>query len=321
MLLLFPCCIRLSLSSSIYKFRGRRIFCLVRGMYKLCPNTKCAFPKNFIRDGRFRRREDSKIIQRFRCKSCGTRFSNATFSEAYRQKRRRINYPLLKLLASGISMRRAALLLGVNKKTIERKLPFLAHRCRRLEQNNFIKFKGKIHHIQLDDLITKENSKLKPLSVTIAVDEDRRRILAVEVSQIPAFGHLSRLAVKKYGFRKDEHSSGLARVFEKISPIVSAEVVVKSDEHSLYGGFVSSYLPKAKHLTFKSERSCVAGQGELKKVQFDPLFVINHTCALFRANVNRLIRKTWCTTKDPKRLKDHLDIFMYFYNEVILPKA
>ncbi|HXH75974.1 MAG TPA: hypothetical protein VNJ08_13465, partial [Bacteriovoracaceae bacterium] len=82
-----------------------------------------------------------------------------------------------------------------------------------------------------------------------------------------------------------------------------------------------AYLPKGKHLTFKSERGCVAGQGELKKVRFDPLFIVNHTCAMFRANVNRLIRKTWCTTKDPQRLKDHLDIFMYFYNEIILPRS
>jgi hypothetical protein len=181
-------------------------------------------------------------------------------------------------------------------------------------------FKGRIYNVQIDDLITKENSKLKPLSVSIAVDEDRRRILALEVSQIPAFGHLARLAVKKYGTRKDEHFEGLTRLFQKISPIVSAEVLIKSDEHQRYPGFISAYLPKAQHLTFKSERGCVAGQGELKKVQFDPLFTVNHTCAVLRANVNRLIRKTWCTTKDPKCLKDHLDIFMYFYNEVMLKR-
>jgi len=290
------------------------------GMNKNCPNPNCAFPKNFIRDGSFRRKEDSKYIQRFRCKTCRTRFSNATFSATYCQKRRRINFPLLKLLASGVSMRRSAHFLGVDKKTVERKLPYLALRCRKINQKKLEQFKGRIHNMQLDDLITKENSKLKPLSVTVAVDEDRRRILALEVSQIPAFGHLSKLAVKKYGHRNDEHFNGLTRVFQIISPIVSAEVVVKSDEHQRYPGFVSAYLPKAKHLTFKSERACIAGQGELKKVHFDPLFIVNHTCAILRANVNRLIRKTWCTTKDPERLKDHLDIFMYFYNEILLSR-
>jgi hypothetical protein len=261
------------------------------------------------------------VIQRFRCKSCGTRFSNATFTEAYRQKKRRINYPLLKLLSSGISLRRSAILLGVHRKTVERKLPFLANRCRRLNRQSLLRFKGRIHNIQIDDLITKENSKLKPLSVTICVDENRRRILAVEVSQIPSFGHLSKFALKKYGHRKDLHFEGLTRLFQTITPIVSEEVQIKSDEHQRYPGFISAYLPKSKHLAFKSERGCVAGQGELKKVAFDPLFIVNHTCALLRANVNRLIRKTWCTTKDPARLKDHLDVFIYFYNEVLLTKT
>ncbi len=218
-------------------------------------------------------------------------------------------------------MRRSAGLLGVNRKTVERKLPFLAERCRFLNDRYLRKFKSRVHNIQIDDLITKENSKLKPLSVSIAVDEDRRLILAMEVSQIPAFGHLSRLALKKYGEREDEHFNGLTRLFQKITPMVSSEVVVKSDEHQRYPGFIHAYLPKAKHITFKSERGAVVGQGELKKITFDPLFVVNHTCAMLRANVNRLIRKTWCTTKDPVRLKDHLDVFMYFYNNDLLKKA
>lgn len=287
-------------------------------MNRICPNPNCTFPKDVIRDGSFRRKEDCKIVQRFKCKSCRLRFSNATFSDTYRQKKRRINYQLLKYLSSGVSLKRSALLLGVNKKTVERKLPYIAQKCRRLNQRELKKLKGRVYNIQLDDLITKENSKLKPLSVTVVVDEDRRRILALEVSQIPAFGHLAKASINRYGHRKDLHFEGLTRIFETIAPIVSEEVLVKSDEHQRYPGFIFKYLPKAKHEAFKSERGCVAGQGELKKIQYDPLFIINHTCALLRANVNRLIRKTWCTTKDPNRLKDHIDIFMYFYNEVYL---
>jgi hypothetical protein len=48
---------------------------------------------------------------------------------------------------------------------------------------------------------------------------------------------------------------------------------------------------------FKGGKSGVAGQDELKKVGRDPLFWVNHTLAMRRANINRLIRKTWCTTK------------------------
>ena len=227
---------------------------------------------------------------------------------------------LVKLLASNVSMRRAAQLLSVNRRTIERKLPILADQCRLRNQRIINRLRGRVFNLQIDDLITKENSKLKPLSVSLAVDEDRRYILGAEVSQIPAFGHLAKFAVKKYGYRKDEHFDGLTRLFQQISPIVNAEVRIKSDEHQRYPGFISAYLPKSKHESFKSERGSVVGQGELKKVQFDPLFIVNHTCATLRANINRLVRKTWCTTKSPKRLKDHLDIYIYFHNSGLLRK-
>ena len=64
----------------------------------------------------------------------------------------------------------------------------------------------------------------------------------------------------------------------------------------------------------KGRASCVAGQGELKKVVFDPLYSLNHSCAMLRAHINRLIRKTWCTTKDPDRLADHIAIYVNYHN-------
>lgn len=161
-------------------------------MKRICPNLNCAAAEFVIRDGFFRRIDDSKTIQRFRCKGCGLRFSSATLSDFYRQKRRRVNAPLLKLLSSGLSMRRSAIILKINHKTVARKLPLIAKRCREKNEIELNKLRGRVFNLQMDDLITKENSKLKLLSVSIAVDEDRRRILAVEVSKIPALVILQR---------------------------------------------------------------------------------------------------------------------------------
>ncbi len=230
-----------------------------------CPNPNCAALTLTIRDGKFRRKEDGKTVER-------------------------------KLIV----------IAAVSRQKIKRSEKLWLTHAKR---------------IQLDDLITKEQSKLKPLTVTIAIDETSRRILAVEVSQIPAFGRLARIAIKKYGSRPDQHNQGLERVFHKLSASITEEASFKTDEHPRYPSFIKTYFPKAKHLTYKSERASVAGQGELKKLCYDPLFAVNHTCAMLRANVNRLIRKTWCTTKDPKRLKDHLDIFVYFYNQILLKKG
>lgn len=288
-------------------------------MKNLCPNHPIGCPGNIIRDGYFKRQEDSKLIQRLRCRACGARFSTATHTVTYRQKKRRINAPLAKLLSSNVSMRRSSWILGVNRKTVERKLAFLGQKYRRLNRRYCERRRGTIKELQLDDLITKENSKLKPLAVTLLVESDSRRILALEVARIPAFGHLAKLAVQKYGKRADEHPAALERVFSELAPLMHPRARIKSDEHKRYGAVIKKYLPHAEHLTYRSERARVAGQGELKKGGFDPIFTVNHSCAMLRANVSRLIRKTWNTTKRVDRLKDHLEIFAWFYNQKLLP--
>ena len=55
-------------------------------------------------------------------------------------------------------------------------------------------------------------------------------------------------------------------------------------------------------------------KGELKDHSFDPLFAINHTFAMLRANIARLVRRSWVTTKKASRLEQFLQIYMAFHN-------
>ena len=290
-------------------------------MKKNCPNSYCLdFQKNdnVIKFGKFKRACDSKFIQRYKCKVCKKLFSNATGKLEFKQKKRRQNPMIFELLASGVSMRRTARILKISRGTIANRLTYLAKKSRvKHEKFKQIHVK-KVTHMQFDDLVTKENSKLKPLSVSIAVDANKRYILGAEVSEIRAFGHLAQKGRQKYPGRTNNHKEGLFNLFENIKDLLSEDAIIRSDEHKFYPEFVNRYFPQAKYKRFKSERGCIAGQGELKKVNFDPLFAINHTCAMLRANINRLVRKTWCTTKDPARLQDHLDLFISYLNFNIL---
>ncbi len=213
-------------------------------------------------------------------------------------------------------MRRSALILGVSKNTVTRRLPYLAEKHRQ-EHQKFLE--GKVFDdVQLDDLITLEHSKLKPLSVSAMVEKNTRTILGLQVSSIPAFGHLAKPSRRKYGKRTNQHREALVRLFEQVKDSLSPKCLVASDKHPLYPKIVKTFLPDSTHKRYKGGRGCVTGQGELKKQNFDPLFSINHTYAMLRANVNRLIRRTWSTTKDPQRLKDHLDLYLSFHNRVLL---
>ncbi len=290
-------------------------------MIKSCPNFNCPSfgTKEFIKkDGFYFRRSESRYIRRFKCVCCGKCFSHATGTLEYRQKKRRVNRELRDLYCMGNSERGIAKHLQIHRKTVERKILYLAKKAH-IENKKFLRTrKEKVKHLQFDDLITIEHTKLKPLSVSLAVDAQTRHILGARVSRIGAFGHLAVLSRKKYGKRPNRHARGLRSLFQAIAPAIHPAALIESDEHKRYPEFVSKYLPNREYKRFKGGRGCVAGQGELKKLGYDPLFILNHTCAMLRARINRLIRKTWCTTKKPQRLQMHLEIFIHYYNKEYL---
>ena len=284
-------------------------------MTRNCPEKKC-LSHCTGRDGRYFRASDSKWIQRFVCFKCGKKFSSATFDPAYRQHKRRVNTPLERLLSSGVSMRRSAIILNINYKTVERKLRFLGQLARR-ELRQYWEQQEGVESFHFDDLITIEHTKCKPLSVTVAVETKKRKLLGFSVSSTPATGHLAKISRRKYGYRKDKRARGIAKLFKSIQPWIQKDVMIFSDEHLLYPSKVVEFFPQASYKRFKGARSCITGQGELKRLVHDPLFPINHTLAMMRANINRLFRRTWCTTKKPERLEDHLYIYGCFHNRTL----
>ncbi len=268
--------------------------------------------------GKFQRKSDSKTVMRFRCHKCHKTFSTATFSENYNQNKRRLNPMVFKLYSSGISGRRMALILNTTRKTIERKIIFLGKLSKKRHEE-FLKtlIKTDLSYLQFDDLITSHHTKLKPVSVSTVITKPERKILSLAVSEIPSFGLLSKISVEKYGKRKNELPEKLSCLFQNLAPFLPEIGRIDTDEHKTYPDIIKKYLPQWDHRKYKSDRATVAGQGELKKNHKDPLFHINHTLAMMRANINRLFRRTWNTTKNLKRLEDHLWIYVGFHNEYL----
>ena len=267
--------------------------------------------------GKFRRKSDSKVIQRYVCLICEKTFSSACNNPAYKQNKRRLNFKIKIQLSSLCSMRRIAKNLNTSRITVARKLIFLGELCLKSHKKALEKKLNPVEAIQFDELQTIEHTKCKPLSIAVAVAEKSRKIIGFSVSSMPATGHLAKVAYKKYGFRPDKRREGLERLFEQIKPLVTSKTTFHSDQHPYYKGLIERYFPKSSYRQSKGSKGCVSGQGELKKQGKDPLFYINHTLAMLRANINRLIRKTWCTTKDPTQLAYHLAIYMMVHNTLL----
>ena len=131
---------------------------------------------------------------------------------------------------------------------------------------------------------------------------------------MPAKGLLARKVPKKYLPRKDERMEGWDQLLKRLTPVIAKDAEGKSDDHPFYPVVLKRHLPGVRHETVKGGRGAITGQGELKKLVFDPIFSLNHTCAMLRANLNRLFRKTWCTTKTIQGLVDHLSLYVRFHN-------
>lgn len=229
-----------------------------------------------------------------------------------------MNEAVFELLCSSVSMRRTARLLGINPKTVARKLHFLAavegEKNRRTVEEYAAR--NPVTDVFFDDVETSHHTKCKPLSIPLAVNE-KRLILGFCVCLMPASGKLAALSRKKYGPRPDHRPQAIQELLESIRPLVhpcNSKIEFTSDQCPRYPGPVRRIYPGATHRRVKGRRGCVAGQGELKKIGFDPLFALNHSAAMLRANVNRLIRRTWCTTKRIDSLVAHLTLYVAYHN-------
>lgn len=278
----------------------------------LCPSG-CHSP--FVKRGRYSRKGRSR--QRYLCKHCGTSFSQSISSDNYREKKPELRKPIFLLLNSGVSQRRLSRLLNISRVTLVRKLMKLGTLAS-LKLDQDLNALPPVPQMEFDDLETFCHSKCKPLSVTLAVESESRRILGFQVAEMPAKGKLAARSRKKYGPRVDERAKMRNKLFRKLRPAVAKKATLRSDMNPHYPPDVKRHFPEAKHDTYRGRRGCVVGQGELKRGGYDPLFSLNHTCAMMRANVNRLFRKTWCTTKKKEMLGLHLAIYSFFHNRYLI---
>lgn len=284
-----------------------------------CPNKSCKVSHQTIfqaKDGYYYRRDDSRRIQRYRCKVCQTRYSKATHTLEFSQKKRRFNKMIRANLSSGMSMRSCAYNLNLARKTLERKFVYLAKKAR-VNQRVLLESwrQNPISEVQFDDLISSIHTKLKPISISVVIDPRTFKILGARVAEIPAFGKIAAISRKKYGRRQNHHPQVLSELLFDLKGSISSEILFKTDEHKRYPEIIAKHFPRARHKSYKGLPASIVGMGELKTRKFDPLFAINHTLACFRGGMNRFIRKTWCTSKTLKHTQDHIDIFIDYYNE------
>jgi len=222
-------------------------------------------------------------------------------------------------IASSTAQRRIAIKHGCDRKTVARKVAFLAQEARR-KTTRWLNTCAPFEHVQWDELLTFEHTRLKPLSVAVMVCTRSRCIVGYGVARIPASGLIAKRSREKYGRRPDRSGAMRRRVLRDLAKHLSPTALIESDEHSKYQKEIKTVLPEARHTQYPSVRGSLTGQGELKRTGYDPLFGINHTLAMMRDNIKRLTRRTWCTTKLAESLDDVMAIYLHYHNTALVQK-
>ena len=209
-------------------------------------------------------------------------------------------------------MRKTAKELGCSYSTVYRKFKWLGPRAKSAHQEKSFTSET----LFFDEMESIEHTKLKPLTIALAVDENYQ-LLGVEVGTIPAKGHLAAISRKKYGRRKNQSTEKVQKLLEQVkSQLKSTPINIKSDAKTEYKLLVNKTFPGVPYEQFASrgnkEKSREQKYLKKEKAKHDPLFPLNQRCAVLRDHIKRLVRRSWCTTKLPEHLE--LGIYLYIAN-------
>ena len=286
----------------------------------VCPNPECKchsepVEKFYIKKGYYTTKHNHQPVPRYKCKTCGKYFSSHTFSDIYKQKKPELNEIVYKEYCSNVSLNRLAKNFKVNRKTIVRKFLFMAQKARNIHDNLLKTGKIEAHYVQFDEMETYEHTKMKPLSIALAVemywDEKGKirvgRIIDAVVATMNCKGWLAEKSRELYGEREDTRYYAGTEVLESIKlACKNGKIKIGTDGKRAYPNMFKETLPQVDVFICSRKN---------KGSDYDPLFVLNHTCARIRHDLSRMARKSWVTTQKGDRLQAHLDLFIAYYNE------
>jgi transposase-like protein len=290
-----------------------------------CPRDDCPSIETGHRrwcfKGRYPRACDGRTVQRFLCLECHRTFSTQTFRVDYRLKKPHINHDLIGPFVSKVTHRQAARVLGCSRKTIAHRLELLGRHCRdfHLRRMALARERGGLRGVfQLDELETFEHSRrLAPVTLPVLIERKSYFVVDLDSAELPCRGRLSekdRLRKeereRKLGVRRSGSRRAVSKCFETLAGhhVRHGPVRVQTDRKSTYTTILARQFPgRLEHERHSSKA---------RRDYANPLFPINHTLAMMRDGISRLVRRTWAASKLRARLERHAWIWVVWRNYV-----
>lgn len=258
-------------------------------------------------------------VQKYQCQICKTWFSGRSYLSTFKQHKPQLNKLIFHSYSSAMTQRRMARNLQCNLKTVAKKVKFIGDEAKKMHSYILNNKELRAREVLIGELKTFEHTKLKPLKITLAVNE-RGYILDYQITRVRAKGRLGSIANKipklaLYSKNTCKNTKqALSEVLRKIKPCMVYDTKFKTEENLAHKNMIKTAYPFREHKSFivsEENKKTIA----LDKDKFnDNLFWLNHTCARMRADISRLRHKTWITTKSVAGLDSHMGLFVAYKN-------
>jgi transposase-like protein len=288
-----------------------------------CQSPDCEASPSFQyqRRGTFTRACDGRQVQRFQCKRCSRTFSTQTFRVDRGLRKPALDRRIFDALISKVTQRQAARRLDCDRGTIAHRIKVFGKHCREFherlmqERGQSRPWKG---GFAFDELETYEhNRRLKPVTVPVLVHKESHCILHTAVGTLPPRKPLSKANLKKLEKlesagvkRRSESREKVAECFDVLRSACppTSVVSISTDEKYSYRALLRKTF--GDHLVHDTTNS------KVQRMCWNPLFVVNHTLAMLRDGVSRLVRRNWGASKKRENLELHLWIYVAWRNYV-----
>ncbi len=150
---------------------------------------------------------------------------------------------------------------------------------------------------QFDEMESFEHTRLKPLSIALAVQAETGTILHARVATMPCKGPMATIALRKYGWRKDTRPLARQLTLQALKKSATQSLTLLTDCHPAYPRLIKKLLPHAIHIPAKRPASIPRTRTADRRNPNDPLFTFNYTAAKLRHDLSPLARKVWVTTR------------------------
>jgi len=271
----------------------------------------------YIRNGYYHPKCRAHRVPRFKCRVCGRSFSRQTFRQDYRDHKPYLNARLLELLAHGLGLRQAAVILKLSRRCCELKARKLARHLAQLNRNLLDQFPDGCS-FQMDEMETFETERrVLPLTVPVLIEQESMFVVDARSAPIRPSGRMSRRRLeairrreKAQGRRRNASRRCLQRVLRTGAAFCKklSRVRVDTDEKTTYPGLLRQAF--GARLIHRQSSS------RLPRDTCNRLFPINHLNAMARYLTGRLRRRSWLASKRGRFLDLQLEVFKAYKNLV-----